>query len=173
MANEPVIVESGGGTDSPINPKTALLIIISIVIVILLLFYYFYKKGQSGSGQPFIAPLPYDTPSGTQTAGAPPGASASQQQLSQIAATINQLVNTSIFSFSDDVTGLSQASELSNTDLVALNNTYNQLYYPQGGGSLLQDLQGLQSFWEAGDANTLAKELAGRLQSLTNQTAAS
>ena len=170
---EPVVIETSGAAPSGMNPKTVLIIIAAIVIVVLLLFLYFYEQGKSNSGAPSIATLPYDNTPG-QTPGGTPGQSATQQQLTTIAGQINQAVTSNsglgVFSTADNTTGLVAASNLSNTDLVALNNTYNLLFYSTGGGSFLQDIQGLNSFWSASDMQTLAAALATRIQSLTQQT---
>jgi hypothetical protein len=132
---EAVVIDSP--QSEPINPKVALLVIVAIVIVIVLLFYYFYKQGQ---GAPVQAPLPYDTTTSQNPNVSTPGASASQSQLTSIAQAINQdLTGVNI---QHNPTPYQNALALSNTDFVALYNTYNSTYYPSGNGTMKTDIDG-------------------------------
>ena len=166
---EPVVIEEGAVQSSPMSPRTMLLVIVSIVVVILLLFFYFYENGKKSAG-PSFAKLP--PPSTLAT-----GGTITQDTLTQYAQTINaslpanENVFTEILPGNTQIFGQIQSANLSDTDLVNLYNTYNALFYPNGGGTLVTDLQaGSTSVWAPGDLSNAGAQLLNRLQQVTNQS---
>lgn len=160
---EPVIIESGEQNQA-INPKVAILIIIAIVIVIVLLFYYFYKSGQ---GSPKQNPLPYDTTANQNPNVTTPGASYTQDQLNVLASAINS--DLTGINIQHDPTPYQTALSLSNTDFGALYNTYNNLFYPSGNGSLTTDISGEWDWLWPTEWQGLQKSMLQRLASLNDQ----
>src|SRR5208283_780216 len=138
MATEPMIIEQGAQS-SAINPKVALIVIVAIVLVIILLFYYFYKQGQN-QGQPSVANLP-------PQANLANGGTITQGTLTNYAQQIHAALPayqpwyTEIMPGNSSIFGQIMSANLNSTDLVNLYNTYNALFWPQGNGNLVSDLQ--------------------------------